>query len=230
VRTVGACRQPADGRFVTRAHVTAARPVGRPRDTSSEDTEQAIRAAALTLFADMGYGNTTNRAVAERAGVSTGTVYYHFESKRDMFLAVLHDTRAAIRERLLGPTGNAESLAARITRMIDAALELHAEHPVLARFEAAAAVDLLRHPELVDGVSAKLEDGRAVLVALVAGARRRGEVSDELSDEAVADAISALLIGLSQLALRIDRPQLDHAFRASCELLAGRMLTRRETL
>lgn len=215
---------------MTRAHATSARPVGRPRDTSSEDTEQAIRAAALTLFADAGYGNTTNRAVAERAGVSTGTVYYHFESKRDMFLAVLHDTRSAIRDRLLGPTEGAQTLAARITRMIDAALELHAEHPTLARFEATAAVDLLRHPEFADGMSAQLEDGRAVLVDLVADARRRGEVTDDLGDEAVADAISALLQGLSQLALRVDRPRLDHAFRASCELLAGRLLTGRETL
>ena len=215
---------------MTRAQTASTRPVGRPRDTSSLDTEQAIRAAALHLFAEVGYGNTTNRAVAERAGVSPGTVYYHFESKRDLFLAVLHDTRATIRERLLGSTGDARTLQARITRMIDAALELHDEHPTLARFEAAAAVDLLRHPELADGSTAQLEDGRAVLVGLVADARRRGEVTADLDDAAVADAIGALLQGLSQLALRVDRPRLDLAFRASSELLAGRLLTRRETL
>jgi AcrR family transcriptional regulator len=205
------------------------RGVGRPRDTSSGDTERAIRAAALELFAEIGYGNTTNRAVAERAGVSTGTVYYHFESKREMFLAVLHDTRAAIRERLLGPTGGARTLADRVSGMMDVALHLHAEHPTLARFEASSTVDLLRHPELADGVTAELEDGRAVLVGLVADARERGEVSGDLDDDAIADAIAALLLGLSQLALRTPRPRLDDAFRASSELLAGRLLTGRKT-
>lgn len=206
------------------ARTRSVRPAGRPRDTNSQDTERAIRDAALHLFAEVGYGGTTNRAIAERAGVSAGTIYYHFESKCDVFVAVLHDTRRRIRQHLLGSAGDAGTLATRLEGILSAALELHGAEPALARFEASAAIDMLRHPELAAAVAPQLDDSRTVLLGLVADARRNGELTDGVDDDAVADAITALLTGLAQLALHTDRPRLDNAFQASTQLLAGRLL------
>jgi AcrR family transcriptional regulator len=208
---------------------TSLRAPGRPRDVDSQDTERAIRDAALHLFAEVGYGGTTNRAVADRAGVSPGTVYYHFESKQAMFLSVLRDTRQRIRSHLLAMSPADASFAAQLAAMLDAALALHTSEPALATFEAAAAVDVLRHPELAEAVAAEIDDGRAILLHLVAAARARGEVSDEVDDDAVADAITALLAGLSQVAARTPQPRLDPAFRASRLLLAGTLLHEEES-
>ena len=51
------------------------------KTTKAERTRLAIVEAALALFAERGYAETTMRLVAERAGVSTGNAYYYFKSK-----------------------------------------------------------------------------------------------------------------------------------------------------
>ncbi len=45
--------------------------------------------AALAVFGERGFRQTTLTEVAERAGVSKGTVYLYFESKDDLFRAVV---------------------------------------------------------------------------------------------------------------------------------------------
>lgn len=49
-------------------------------------------AAALDLFAEGGFAATKMEDVAARAGVTKGTVYLYFESKEDLFEAVVHET------------------------------------------------------------------------------------------------------------------------------------------
>lgn len=59
---------------------------------ATERTEQrkakareGILAAAIEQLAEGGYASATVQAVAQRAGVATGTVYRHFPSKADLF-------------------------------------------------------------------------------------------------------------------------------------------------
>ncbi len=51
-------------------------------------TRERIVAAARELIAHGGYGEAPVAAVADRAGVATGTVYTHFPSKADLFSEV----------------------------------------------------------------------------------------------------------------------------------------------
>lgn len=50
-----------------------------------------IVAAALQVFADKGFAGARIEEIARRAGVSKGTVYLYFETKGDLFRAVVHD-------------------------------------------------------------------------------------------------------------------------------------------
>ena len=50
----------------------------------AEQTRAAITEAAVALFRERGYEATTMRAIAERAGVSTGNAYYYFGSKEEL--------------------------------------------------------------------------------------------------------------------------------------------------
>ncbi len=47
-------------------------------------TRAAIIGAALRLFRETGYDATTMRAIAQEAGVSTGSAYYYFGSKEEL--------------------------------------------------------------------------------------------------------------------------------------------------
>jgi AcrR family transcriptional regulator len=50
----------------------------------AQQTRAAITDAALELFRSHGYEATTMRAIAQRAGVSTGNAYYYFSSKEEL--------------------------------------------------------------------------------------------------------------------------------------------------
>ena len=66
----------------------------------NEDARAAARArlleAALEVFASRGYSATPVDAIAERAGVSVGLLYYHFASKRAVLQAIVAQSLADI--------------------------------------------------------------------------------------------------------------------------------------
>lgn len=61
----------------------------------------AIEAAGLKVFARQGYGRASIEAIADEAGVSTRTIYNHFESKQQLFATVLQASAAGVANRFL---------------------------------------------------------------------------------------------------------------------------------
>ena len=54
-------------------------------------TRRALLDAGRALFADVGYTRTTTGALVQRAGVTRGALYYHFEDKTACFEAVFEE-------------------------------------------------------------------------------------------------------------------------------------------
>ena len=69
---------------------------GRPAGIDSGDTRQRVIDAACRCFAELGYGPATNNQIAELAGVTAGSVYYHFGTKNKLFEAVCDDVYGKI--------------------------------------------------------------------------------------------------------------------------------------
>lgn len=64
----------------------------RPKHRRRKDARPAeIMAAALTLFSERGFAATRLEDVAEAAGVSKATIYLYFDSKADLFKAMIRD-------------------------------------------------------------------------------------------------------------------------------------------
>lgn len=57
----------------------------------SDETRRRILDAAVQQFSAEGYLAATVDDICSRAGVSKGAFYYHFDSKRALFLALLED-------------------------------------------------------------------------------------------------------------------------------------------
>jgi AcrR family transcriptional regulator len=74
-----------------------ARPAGKalpPLVDAKSDTRQRILDVALDLFTEQGYDGTSLREIAEQLGVTKAALYYHFESKEDILMALhmrIHD-------------------------------------------------------------------------------------------------------------------------------------------
>ncbi len=57
------------------------------RQAAKLRTRQRVLAAATDLFKDVGYAKATIRAIAKKAGMSTGAVFANFIDKDDLYLA-----------------------------------------------------------------------------------------------------------------------------------------------
>ena len=59
-------------------------------DTRKEKRKEKIFRAAVWCFNKKGYYETTIDAIASRAKVSKGSIYYYFKSKKELFLELFH--------------------------------------------------------------------------------------------------------------------------------------------
>jgi AcrR family transcriptional regulator len=71
----------------------AARLDRRTRSARAErrDARAAFLRAAAAVFAERGFQDASVEDIAHRAGYSKGAIYWHFESKDDLFLALLEE-------------------------------------------------------------------------------------------------------------------------------------------
>ena len=68
------------------------------RTRDADRTQQQILRAAMAEFSGAGLGGARIDAIAERAGVNKKLIYYYYGSKDALFLAVMEQTYADIRE------------------------------------------------------------------------------------------------------------------------------------
>lgn len=94
------------------------RPRGRPPavDTRRRSSREAFLEAGLRVFTEHGYRGATIEAIVSAAGLSKGTLYWNFASKRELF-------EALIDERLDRPIRELTRLIAAAPAESDASLE-----------------------------------------------------------------------------------------------------------
>jgi AcrR family transcriptional regulator len=115
----------------------ALRPRKKPRQERSRQTVEAILGAAAQVFERLGYAAGTTDAIAERAGVSIGSVYQYFPNKDAILVALVErhvEEGFAMVSRLLreareGPV----EIDALLRRFVDAMIALHHRAPRLHR-------------------------------------------------------------------------------------------------
>ncbi len=63
----------------------------------TRDTRQAVLSAAAKNFRERGYAAVSLREIAKTAGLTTGSLYYHFQSKEDVVREVLDQSHIHVR-------------------------------------------------------------------------------------------------------------------------------------
>jgi AcrR family transcriptional regulator len=95
-------------------------------------TRERILQAALELFRDRGFEQTTMRDVATAAGVATGAAYYYFRSKEEVVLAFYAKTAEEMRTILPSELARTRDLKKRLRRILELKLiQLEPYRPVL---------------------------------------------------------------------------------------------------
>ncbi len=70
------------------------------RETKKRQTRKAILTAAIKLFTEKGFEETSVEELAREAGVGKGTIYSYFNAKQDIFLAFCEEEIEYIFTRL----------------------------------------------------------------------------------------------------------------------------------
>ncbi|HMG25606.1 MAG TPA: TetR/AcrR family transcriptional regulator [Acidimicrobiia bacterium] len=70
--------------------MSAARQPGTGAAPLVSERREEILALAAKIFADKGYASTTVREIADAAGILSGSLYHHFDSKESMLDEIMH--------------------------------------------------------------------------------------------------------------------------------------------
>jgi AcrR family transcriptional regulator len=138
---------------------------------ASKSLYDQILAAALNLFITYGYHGLSMRQIAEAVGVSKAALYYHFQDKEQLFLAVL-DAQLDHFERLVGMAMTEEHNARqRIRRLVSeilsqpvemrAAIRLASQEIAQLSEPARAKFNRSYHSRFIDKIQAMLAAGIA---------------------------------------------------------------------
>ena len=73
-----------------------------PRQRRSEETVAIIRTATIQVLLNQGLAQLTTTRVAERAGVSVGTMYQYFPNKQALLFAIVEHRLGTIEQHMLG--------------------------------------------------------------------------------------------------------------------------------
>lgn len=117
------------------ARVEGTSPRKRPAQPRSRETVEAILGATAHILADVGYDALTTNAVAQRAGVSIGSLYQYFPSK-DALVADLVDRHCDRMNAVFGSVFmRALGLPHRevVREVVKAILDVKIENPSLSR-------------------------------------------------------------------------------------------------
>lgn len=79
------------------------------RDERAGATRDNLIRVARELFGAHGYSGVGTELIVERAGVTRGSLYHHFDGKRELLRAVYEQLEAAVVADLAGLAGTAQS-------------------------------------------------------------------------------------------------------------------------
>lgn len=172
------------------------RRLGRPPQVKARDTRRRILDIARGVYAERGYEAATNKEIADLASMTTAALYYHFPSKRDLYLAVHEDARDRVYSRFEEVLDPSASFADQLISILMATHELNDQDPTLAQFLAAARTDMKRRPDLIDALEDRANYRSQFFDRIIDAGVRSGEIREE-NRQLVQVFITAMITGMT---------------------------------
>lgn len=100
-----------------------------PKAVDCAQRREQILDAATRLFAEHGFSEAVTQLLADELGVGKGTLYRHFPSKRELFLAAADRVMRRLHERLEASTQGIDDPLERAARASESYMAFFREHP-----------------------------------------------------------------------------------------------------
>jgi len=152
------------------------------RERKKRETRDALTRAALELFVERGYDETTLAEIAEKAGVSTRTIFAYFPGKEDILFCTMQTVRDALAQALAERPAGMDALAALREFILDSAHQKTELDDKLGQVVA-------RDPTLASHKRARMMELQEVLAAAIAD--DLGVGPDDLRPQVAAASLAA---------------------------------------
>jgi AcrR family transcriptional regulator len=182
----------------------------------SEKSRAAILTATMDLISKHGFNGTTVDKIASEAGLSKGSIFWHFANKENLFLAVIESIRDALVEGVL--IGQQDDLPCRhrLTLLLD-------NYTRLIETDCSRCIDLTvliiemveTNPHLAERLRDLFAELTDVLAAVLERGKDDGDISESLDSQMTAYAIVGNLQGMTvQYYLNRDKLQYRKLMKA----------------
>lgn len=148
------------------------------REQKKRKTKKAILKAAMQLFGDNGFENTSIEQLAKVAGVGKGTVYSYFNTKRDILYAFCEDELEYVHEQLACKTNQDAPILEQMITIFLAEFQYVTRNPEFGRLF----LQEMIFPKalLPQEYQEKENDYFEMMFPIIIRAQKRGELRPEL--------------------------------------------------
>lgn len=169
----------------------------------AEQTRQALLDAAERVFLERGIANATLDAIANEAGVTRGAIYWHFQNKIDLCVAMLERVQLPL-EAIQAETDAiaGDDPAAALEAFCIAAIARAATDPQVRRVYTI----VLHHRErtmaddpILRNEAESRRRARQIFEPYFRAAQERGQLREDITSGDAAFALEAFMIGLFHL-------------------------------
>jgi len=164
--------------------------IDRLRERNKQHKLARIEAAGRALFARHGFHGTTTRAIAERAGIGSGTLFLYFPEKKDLLVHLFHRDIAAVEAEIFASLPAAAPVGVQLEHVFGRLYAYYARDLALSRVFIQELLFL--EASRRERVTAFTVDFLRRLAELIATAQRRGGLRRRVDPRQTATAAFGL--------------------------------------
>jgi AcrR family transcriptional regulator len=166
-----------------------------PKRRRREETRQRLLESALGVFARHGYDRATVDEIVREAGFSKGAFYVHFESKDDLFWAMLEERISrqlnSFREVLDSDLGVAQNLKT----ILSSAFALNEEDPLWSAVFVEFAAHAARNEKVRERLAMMYHSWRSFAIEVLTAGQQAGLIRTDVAVEFMASVLIAVVEG-----------------------------------
>src|SRR3972149_2048858 len=154
---------------------------GPPRRRRGEETRARLMEAATGVFARSGFDRATVDEIVREAGFSKGAFYVHFESKEDLFWAMLEERISRQQDTFRRAVGHTQPVAHNGRPILSDVFGLLKEDPVWGSLFAEFGAHALRNEKVRQRLAAMYERWRELIADILSEGREAGRIRSDIN-------------------------------------------------
>jgi TetR/AcrR family fatty acid metabolism transcriptional regulator len=151
-----------------------------PKRRRREETRERLLEAATSVFAQHGFDRSTVDEVVREAGFSKGAFYVHFESKEDLFWAMLEERIDRQHEAFKEAVDFTKPVSDNVMTILHAVFDLVEDDPFWGSLFMEFGAHAARNEKVRERLAGLYDRWRELLVAMLTAGRDAGRIRPDI--------------------------------------------------